>query len=148
MFEMISKVLTANDVGTTGGHQAGITIPRSEEMLNFFPRLDSNVINPSTEVRCFVHDGREPIVLRYIYYNGKLHGTSTRNEYRLTGLTKFFRDHEAATGDELIFRRESSNQFLIQIKKSSLNETTEESHVGSTKIKLTGKWSSYKVRKS
>ena len=38
---IISKVLSANDTGETGGHQAGILIPKSEIILSFFPKLSS-----------------------------------------------------------------------------------------------------------
>ena len=43
----VSKTLSANDVGATGGHQGGILIPKSEaELLLFLPALDPKVKNP------------------------------------------------------------------------------------------------------
>ena len=33
----ISKILSANDIGATGGHQAGILIPKDPRILGFFP---------------------------------------------------------------------------------------------------------------
>ena len=36
----ISKILSANDTGETGGHQAGILVPKQEEILSFFPPLE------------------------------------------------------------------------------------------------------------
>lgn len=144
---MISKVLTANDIGATGGHQAGITVPKSLDMLNFFPVLDKETVNPSSQIRCTTCDGAEMIDLRYIYYNGKMHGTSTRNEYRITGLTKFFRDSQAKVGDELVFIRDSNEKFSIQIKKTSLDSNNKLDSDNTSKITLTGKWSHYRKGK-
>jgi hypothetical protein len=47
----ISKVLSANDTGDTGGHQAGILVPKDPDILAFFPKLDANRRNP----RCLLH---------------------------------------------------------------------------------------------
>lgn len=146
-FEIISKVLTANDIGLTGGHQAGITVPQYSGMLEFFPKLDENIVNPSTRILCTDFSSQERTYLRYVYYNGKIHGTSTRNEYRITGLTKYFRDRIAEVGDDLIFRRHPDGQFSIDINKSSPSAENITVIKESTKITLTGKWSSYKIRK-
>ena len=37
----ISKNLSANDTGETGGNRAGMLIPKTGEILTFFP-LDAN----------------------------------------------------------------------------------------------------------
>jgi hypothetical protein len=42
----------------------------------------------------------------FIYYNTKLLGIGTRNEYRLTGMTAFLRSLNAKVGDELRFSRD------------------------------------------
>ena len=36
----ISKELSANDTGATGGHQSGMVIPKDPQILSFFPPLD------------------------------------------------------------------------------------------------------------
>ena len=42
----IEKILSASDTGQTGGHQAGILVPKTGEVLSFFPRLDPHRKNP------------------------------------------------------------------------------------------------------
>ena len=34
----IEKTLSKNDTGETGGHQAGILVPKEPDILGFFPR--------------------------------------------------------------------------------------------------------------
>lgn len=101
---MVSKVvkrLTRNDLGLTGGHQAGICVPFKIVRLGFFPELDVSVKNPRVDIP-FDFAGRA-IVLSYVYYNGRLLGEGTRNEYRLTGMTKFFKENGCAVDDLLEF---------------------------------------------
>ena len=80
---MVSKVvkrLTRNDLGLTGGHQAGICVPFKIVKLGFFPELDSSIKNPRLDIP-FSFAG-QTIVFSYVYYNGRLIGDGTRNEYR------------------------------------------------------------------
>ncbi len=102
--ESFAKVLSANDTGATGGHQAGILVPKGDPaLLAFFPPLDAAVQNPDAWVEAEDDDGRV-WKLRYIYYNNKLHAENgTRNEYRLTHLTKYLREAGAKVGDSLVF---------------------------------------------
>lgn len=104
-----AKVLSANDTGATGGHQAGILVPKGEPaLLAFFPPLDASVQNPDAWVEVEDDDGRV-WRLRYIYYNNKLHAENgTRNEYRLTHLTKYLREAGAKVGDSLVFTATTS----------------------------------------
>lgn len=98
-----AKLLSANDVGTTGGHQAGILVPKSDaDLLAFFPFLDPARLNPDAWITAEDEAGnvRE---LRYIYYNKRLHGEGTRNEYRITHLTRYLADSKARAGDLLRF---------------------------------------------
>jgi len=44
----IKKVLSANDSGETGGHQAGILIPKNQDILSFFPVLGNSEKNRGT----------------------------------------------------------------------------------------------------
>jgi hypothetical protein len=53
------KTLSANDVGTTGGHMGGILVPKGDgELLAFLPPLDPNVLNPSAWIECDTPDGQ------------------------------------------------------------------------------------------
>lgn len=114
-----SKTLSANDTGLTGGHQAGILVPKGDpELLAFFPRLDPSVENPDAWISVTDEHGEER-QLRYVYYNKKLHGTGTRNEYRITHLTKYLRDANARPGDALIFAGvEGSGVYRIRVQKT------------------------------
>jgi hypothetical protein len=96
----IAKVLSANDTGDTGGHQAGILVPKEKDVLAFFPALDSNQYNPRCHIR-FLDDGGSYWEFAFIYYNNALFD-GTRNEYRLTRMTKYIRQAGLAPGDEII----------------------------------------------
>ncbi len=93
----ISKVLSANDTGETGGHQAGILIPKDTRLLLFFPALMENEKNPRAHIT-FVDDSGKHWIFAYIYYNNKKFG-GTRDEYRLTRMTKYINDNLLVSGD-------------------------------------------------
>ena len=107
----IAKELSANDTGDTGGHQAGILVPKQDDILSFFPPLNPHLRNP-----------RHLIVFRdatgarwefaFIYYNNKFFG-GTRNEYRLTRMTGYIRSHRLRPGDQIIFERDGEYRFTI-----------------------------------
>lgn len=115
-----SKTLSANDTGLTGGHQAGILVPKGDrELLEFFPHLDPSVENPDAWIAVTDEHG-EDRQLRYIYYNKKRHGTGTRDEYRITHLTKYLRDADARPGDALVFAGvEGSRRYRIHVEKAA-----------------------------
>ena len=94
------KTLSANDVGATGGHQGGVLIPKGErELLAMLPPLDPQVKNPDVWLTCFDQYG-ESFRFRFVYYNNKLHDQNgTRNEYRITYMTAWFRSQGAREGD-------------------------------------------------
>lgn len=141
---MISKILSSNDLGLTGSHQAGITVPKSGSLLDFFPSLDPNVVNPRLELDGFDDVLESRVKLSYIYYNGKLHGTSTRNEYRITGLTRFFKVHNAAVGDELRIRRLAFDRFGMTVISRSALDLENRRDNAPMRIKLSGQWSTYR----
>src|SRR5437762_12218344 len=86
----IAKHLSANDTGDTGGHQAGILIPKIPSILAFFPKVDSSLLNPRHFLVFYdVEDSRWEF--SFIYYNNALFG-GTRNEYRLTRMTAYLRN--------------------------------------------------------
>ncbi|MCZ8163799.1 MAG: hypothetical protein O9315_17505 [Beijerinckiaceae bacterium] len=108
--ESFAKILSANDIGATGGHQAGILVPKGDlALLAFFPPLDAQIQNPDAWIEVEDENGRV-WSLRYIYYNNKLHAENgTRNEYRLTHLTRYLREAGAKVGDSLVFKATAFN---------------------------------------
>lgn len=135
------KTLSANDVGTTGGHMGGILVPKGDgELLAFLPPLDPGQRNPDSWIECETPDGNL-LRLRFIYYNNRFHPPlGTRNEYRITGLTKFLRKSNAREGDAFeISRREGQDRYRIRIIPVSAAEPVEEDD-GPVKIRLTTGW--------
>jgi hypothetical protein len=116
----IAKVLSANDTGETGGHQAGILVPREERLLSFFPRLDSTQYNPRCHLM-FIDDGGTFWEFAYIYYNNALFN-GTRNEYRLTRMTKYIRQANLVAGDEIILVRYDDDRYRVTHKRKQQAE--------------------------
>lgn len=144
--QQVTKILTANDVGTTGSHQAGIAVPKAGDMLEFFPVLDASEFNP--RIRLYGYDTihQMDVPLTYVYYNGKLHERSTRNEFRLTGLSAFFSRNLAAAGDTLTIKRQSELDYELMLTKfDTQNISLQDDHFSFT-ITLTGQWSTYRKR--
>lgn len=111
----ISKTLSANDTGDTGGHQAGILVPKDREILSFFPPLDPADPNP----RCllnFVDEGGHFWDFAFIYYNNRLFG-GTRNEYRLTRMTKYIRGAGLVPGDEIRLSRSVDGRYSVAYQR-------------------------------
>ena len=100
--QTFSKALTANDTGASGGHQAGIHIPKSQkELVGFLPWLDPAIKNPDAWLECEDETGQR-WRFRYIHYNNSLHDPAgTRDEYRLTHMTGYMRALRARPGDVL-----------------------------------------------
>ena len=101
----ISKVLSSNDTGETGGHQAGMLIPKGGEILEFFPALNGDEKNPRTYLY-FIDDVNKRWKFNFIYYNNKFFG-GTRNEYRLTGMTAYIRQNNLKTGGFLLIEKDT-----------------------------------------
>lgn len=110
MERRIAKVLSANDTGETGGHQAGILVPKDPHILSFFPPLDQKQYNPRVHLH-FLDDVGTFWDLAFIYYNNALFD-GTRNEYRLTRMTKYIRLAGLIAGDELILTRNEDRYFV------------------------------------
>jgi hypothetical protein len=68
------KLLTGNDVGSTGSHQAGVHVPKP--LVSYFPPLAEGEFNPDTWLE--VSDGERSWRWRYIHYNNEVHGIGTR----------------------------------------------------------------------
>jgi hypothetical protein len=119
MNKTYEKILTKNDTGETGGHQAGIVVPKKDQdLLDFLPILNTKEFNPDSWIICIDPEGT-PWKMRYIYYNGKTFtpAKSTRNEYRITYMTKFFLKWGAKSGDSVEFTStDEANVYRIRIK--------------------------------
>lgn len=135
------KTLSANDVGTTGGHMGGILVPKGDgELLAFLPQLDPGQRNPDAWIECETPD-KEILRLRFIYYNNRFHPPlGTRNEYRIAGLTKFLRESMAREGDAFeISRTEGKQRYRIRVIPMSKAEPVEDDD-GPVRIRLTTGW--------
>jgi hypothetical protein len=115
-FEIL-KVLSPTDTGENGCHQAGILIPKEDEILSFFPVLNKDTKNPRTVIS-FKENSGKIWKLNFIYYNNKFFG-GTRNEYRLTGTTGYMKQYNLKSGDEMILTKNSAGQYLISSKRNS-----------------------------
>jgi hypothetical protein len=131
--ETISKLLSANDTGETGGHQAGILIPKDNRVLSFFPKLDPSDYNPRRHL-FFVDAAGERWEFAFIYYNNALF-SGTRNEYRLTRMTRYFRQYNLQTGDEVFLSRTPDDEFSISHRRKNQPERT-----SSGVLRLTAGW--------
>ncbi len=100
-----SKFITANDTGSTGGHQAGYHIHKNAWSL-FFDKPGEKGTNSDIMVTIKWQDDFET-TSRFIYY-----GVGTRNEYRLTRFGKgfpFLSDDNV--GDLLILCKKAVNSY-------------------------------------
>jgi len=103
----IEKILSANDLGFTGSHQAGMLIPKQEDLLSFFPTLDPTESNPRVTLH-FTDSDNVCWKFNYIYYNNKFRG-GTRNEYRLTSMTAYLRSCNLKPGDAIVLQKEDGD---------------------------------------
>jgi len=117
------KILSANDTGETGGHQAGILVPKTNpELLDFLPELEDGIKNPDALLDCCDEDGQW-WRFRFIYYNNKFYD-GTRNEYRITRMTKYMKLWGAKEGDRLQFTQRDDGGYdlvLVKPRKSNTN---------------------------
>lgn len=132
---VVEKVLSANDCGLTGGHQAGTLIPKDERILGFFPQLNSREKNPRCVLN-FMDDAGDSHRFCFIYYNTRLLGCGTRNEYRLTCMTDYIRSANLKVGDVLMFFRQDG-EYHVSYRKNASDEDAAESGVI---LVRSGKW--------
>lgn len=135
-----SKTLSANDVGIRS-HQAGALIPKSEkELLAFLPPLDPSIKNPDAWIDCTDENGSMRR-FRFVYYNNKLHDLGgTRNEYRITHMTSYFREMAAREGDifEISKNGDNSNYTIkvIRLPKEPLKQENQQFY----RIRIKSDW--------
>ncbi len=114
--EEITKTLSKNDVSETNAHQAGMYILKSH--LSFFPSLPVHKQNPRITLS-FIDEQNKTWKFDLIYYNNKLYGDGTRNEYRLTPMNNFFSLYDLKAGDNIILTKTNDPYiFKINHKKS------------------------------
>jgi hypothetical protein len=107
---LIQKVLSANDLGLTGSHQAGIHVPRSLARSGYLPELDERAVNPREELTLRTQD--MVATCHFIFYNNRLRG-GTRYEYRITRLAKLLHVLGAKVGDALLLEREDYATYSV-----------------------------------
>jgi Restriction endonuclease EcoRII, N-terminal len=132
----IEKVLSRNDTGETGGHQAGVLIPKNGEILSFFPELGISLKNPRHLITFHDHLG-EQWSFSFIYYNNKFFG-GTRNEYRLTGMTRYINAYNLKSCDILTLSRDAEGFYYVKYKKDGAPK-------GDGPIKLSNSWRVVKI---
>jgi hypothetical protein len=121
----ITKILSANDLGKTGGHQAGILVPKSREILTFFPALNPREKNPRVTLVFREPDGITRWDFNFIYYNNRFFG-GTRNEYRLTCMTKYLRARNAAVGDSVVLSKDDESRLRVDLMRVSIPEVSKD----------------------
>ena len=112
------KSLSSNDIGKTGSHQAAVVISKSDYFgSDFFPKLATDMENPSVQVTFNRRDFGTPILARIVYYNNKSRGGS-RDEIRITGLGDYFRQMSPNVGDFLRVEIDSTGAYFIGIRRN------------------------------
>lgn len=129
MKETVSKTLTANDLGLTGGHQAGILIPKTGPIFSFFPELPKGIKNPRLPLLVKEQANGTTWRFNFVYYNNKSYG-GTRDEYRLTGMTQYLRAIDARVGDELRFTRDEDESICIECVRAEQHDPERTRHGG------------------
>jgi Restriction endonuclease EcoRII, N-terminal len=130
----IIKTLSSNDLGLTGGHQAGILVPKARDVLSFFPKLGTNEKNPRVSLSFRDTDGVTVWPFVFIYYNNR-HFGGTRNEFRLTWMTRYLRAKNAQVGDEVQFSRDEDGRLHVACRRVSPHVADDE-----VILKLSGGW--------
>ena len=123
MIRKIYKALSKNVLELTGSHRDGILVPKELARDDFFPYLDPSLPNPRTKIKLKSSNSLEEFT--YVYYNSKKLGTGTRDEYRITGLNKFYREYGCQPGDRICFvHNDSDNVYEIYVvnDRISINE--------------------------
>lgn len=139
MYEKFYKQLSKNDTGETHSHQAGIRIPYSiARESNIFPRLSSDILNPRETV-CLIDEDGNTHVCQFIWYNDELWGKCGKrghNEYRLTCISNYLKEHSASEGDEIWFGVDEKGIRRMGIEKHQTNDISSDVIV----IKISKGW--------
>ncbi len=93
------KRLSANDVGETGSHQAGIHLPKEALLLDAL-NLSPEEKNPDLVIEALDRN-QQTWEIRIVHYNNLIFG-GTRDELRLTRLSQFIRHRNLGAGDAIV----------------------------------------------
>lgn len=134
MIKVAEKILSKNDLGITGSHQAGFLIPKDLAKSGFFPFLNPMEKNPRIKIPFMFEDKK--YFFSYIHYNTKPLGLGTRDEFRITGLSKFYRESNCLEGDILRFEIDTFSQSyrLSVVHKIEMNYKTHEDLISKTLV--------------
>ncbi len=124
MGKKLYKTLSKNDVGLTGSHQSGISIPKNVVEAGILPSLPKEILNPRITLYFLDEEGHN-WEFQYIYYNDQFHNKErgkSHNEYRLTRVKNFLRYYNVLDGDEIWFSNEENNLYIGHVKKTETNQ--------------------------
>ena len=116
MIDSARKRLSDTDVGATGSHQSGLLIPKLFVKEGLFDQLSDEVLNPRLRLKFTDPIDNTDIYLTFIFYNNRFF-QGTRHEYRLTGLTRWIKNHGLRSGDVIQISRISKYDYTIGIIK-------------------------------
>jgi hypothetical protein len=114
---VVSKRLSPNDLGRTGSHQAAIVIAPAQ--AREVASLDENLVNPEVQVKVRSADHPRTWTWRLIHYNGRRHGTTTRDEYRLTGVIPWIDWARPDVGDVLELYRVDAHTYEVRTRSDA-----------------------------
>ena len=123
MIKSALKRLSENDVGETNSHQAGFLIPKEFVNNGLFEVLPTDILNPRLKLRVTDLTDGSNLYLSYIFYNNRYFG-GTRFEYRLTGLTRWIKNHGLRSGDFLQITRTDKHDYSFDILKGERKPST------------------------
>jgi hypothetical protein len=123
MIKSALKRLSENDVGETNSHQAGFLIPKEFVNNGLFEVLPTDILNPRLKLRVTDLTDGSNLYLSYIFYNNRYFG-GTRFEYRLTGLTRWIKNHGLRSGDFLQITRTDKHDYSVDILKGERKPST------------------------
>ena len=103
---MFEKVLSKNDVGSRG-HQSGFLVPKKQAIGGVFPNLNELAKNPCAKLKLLNWHTGERLDANFIHYN------HTHDEYRVTGLRKWFLSARLMHGDILQIKKVSEEGALV-----------------------------------
>lgn len=133
---LLQKTLTANDVGETGSHQAGIHVP--DALASFFPALPEDLLNPDAWLEVEDELGiRHP--WRWIHYNNRVVGSGTRDEYRLTHTSSYLGAAGAREGDILELEVAGAHRYRASIRSKPQSGVLVLSTAGAWRTIATGR---------
>ncbi len=144
MHASIRKVMSANDVGKTASHQAGMLIPKDPAILGFFPKLHKADYNPRQVIR-FEDEAGQFWEFAFIWYNNSLHKRDgTRNEYRLTRMTKYLTGLQLEAGDSVRLEHDGDDYRIFAERAGDVDSSSQTQASGMSgeqfRLKLTGGW--------